>query len=528
MESKLQQFIIQESGRIVLFDGNPTDGGQCVQLAAKWCQFIGLPVEWANAAAWFLDETSAFSQKWTKVVNNPNNPNQLPSPGDLVCFAPSLPGSDGYGHIDIFVKDLGNHEWQGFDSNWNGLTAKLVTHNWAYVMGWYTPNEQPAPAPTSPIPSTGSSAPNTHAVANAGFNVAIEVKGYATANDAANHINYDGKTIVKPGDYHIFNEYKGMINVTDNPNVPGSWINPEDEKPVPPAPAAPVLNHDTPAVEPGTTAINETVTITANTLMVREAPETTAPANEANTPDGNLHTHDVITVTGWFHGESVQGNDIWLRTVRGNWVWSGGTDFNLDQTKTAEVVNKPVETPAPVTDTPVDKPVVKPEMVNNVAAAISKGENVPVKVTSWQESYKPSAGTYKLISDVKIADLAGSGQTVIATKGTIVEQAGTFTKDGVKYARTVNSLKNGVWYGVPSDQLVATADPSKVAVDIIKPEVNPNLITEVEDDLDALFHDIEQEDVLFNQKLHGKEQIVADVAKVESFVGKIFNKNKRG
>lgn len=522
MESKLQQFIAQESGQIVSFDGIPADAGQCVQLVSKWCQFIGLPVEWANAAAWFLNETSAFSQKWTKVVNNPNDPNQLPSPGDLVCFAPSLPGSDGYGHIDIFVKDLGNHEWQGFDCNWNGKNAKLVTHNWAYVMGWYTPNVPvtPPPAPATPLPSTGSSAPNTHAVANAGFNVSIPVKGYASANDAANHINWDGKTMVAADDYNIFNEYKGMVNVTTKQNVPGSWINPEDEKPAP-APAAPVVNHDTPKVEPGTTDVNETVTITSATLNVREDTNTNAPAHEANTPDGSLHQGNVIQITAWVHGENVTGNDIWLRTVRGNWVWSGGTNFDLNQTKVAEV--KPAD-PAPAA------PVVKPQMVNNVAAAM-KGDPVKVTVNPWQDSYKPSSGTFKLISDVTITDLANDPghNPVIAIKGTIVDQAGTFIKDGVKYARTDKSVQNNVWYGVPADQLVPVQNPAVAGkVDVVKPASGVTALEDdIEDGLDDIFKDISNEpDTLLDSKLHGKDAIVADFAKAESFVGKLFNKKK--
>lgn len=523
MENKLQQFITQETGQIVSFDGIPADAGQCVQLVSKWCQFIGLPVEWANAAAWFLNETSAFSQKWTKVVNNPNDPNQLPSPGDLVCFAPSLPGSDGYGHIDIFVKDLGNHEWQGFDSNWNGKNAKLVTHNWAYVMGWYTPNVPvtPPPVPATPLPSTGSSAPNTHAVANAGFNVSIPVKGYATANDAANHINWDGKTMVGAGDYNIFNEYKGMVNVTTKPNVPGSWINPEDEKP------APVVNHDTPAVEPNTTAVNETVTITAAPFLnVREAPDTTSPAHEANTSDGNLHPGDAIAITGWVHGESVTGNDIWLRTVRGNWVWAGGTNFNLDQTKTTEV--KPAEsTPVAATTEP---PVVKPQLVNNVTPAI-KGDFVKVKVANWQHSYKPSNGIYKLVSDVTITDLSGDPghNPVIAIKGTIVDQAGTFIKDGVKYARTAKSVQNGVWYGVPADKLIPVQNPAASGkVDVVKPGSSVAVLEEdVEDGLDDIFKDLSNNDDEL-MKLHGKDVLVADVAKVESFIGRVFNKNRKG
>lgn len=521
MESKLQQYIAQETGQIISFDGIAANAGQCVQNVAKWCQFLGLPVEWENAAAWFLNETSAFSQKWTKVVNNPNDPNQLPSPGDLVCFAPSTPGSDGYGHIDIFVKDLGNHQWQGFDSNWNGKAAKLVTHNWAYVMGWYTPKEDPAPAPNPvPLPATGSSAPNDHAIADAGFNVSIPVKGYSDANDAANHINWDGKTMVQPGDYHIFNEYKGMVNVSKTLGAAGDWINPEDEQ----QPAS-LVNHDTPATEPGTVDVHEQITITGQPYTnVRQAPSVSAAAHEANTADGNLHPGDVILVTGWVHAENVQGNDIWLRTVRGNWVWAGATNFDVTQTQTKEVLAAaPAVNSTNTAETPAapEAPVVKPGLVNNV----------PVKVQNYQDSFKPANGTFKTVKDITIEDFSGVGKSVEVPKGTIVEQGGTFNKDGVKYVRTVNSVTNKVWYGVPADVLVATQNPKTVgANDIVKPATGAvrTLEDDVEDLGDEIFHDINQAEPLLDTALHGKDALVADVSKATNgLVGKIFNKNRK-
>lgn len=364
----------------------------------------------------------------------------------------------------------------------------------------------------TPVPVVTSVNPPTPAAAAANsFEVVVEIPGYGNSNNAANH--KDPITKVQAGSYNIYNAFHGMVNVTSKPGTPGSWINPDDN--VKPAPVKPV---DNPVVEPNTNAINEVVTITTAMLMVREGPSTTSPANEANTADGNLHLNDAITVTGWVHAEDVTGNDVWLRTVRGNWVWSGGTNFDLNQTKTPEVTAKPaVETPA--------APIVKPQMVNNVAAAVNKVDTVQVKVNPWQDSYKPSAGTYKLISDVTITDLSGKGQSVLAAKGTIVDQAGIFIKDGVKYARTVNSAKNGVWYGVPANQLIATSTTANTT-DLVKPTSQP-ITDDLEDDLDALFHDIEQEDVLFSKKLKGREQIVADVAKAESFVSKIFNKNRK-
>lgn len=57
------------------------------------------------------------------------------------------------------------------------------------------------------------------------YTLRVDVEGYSTALDAINKTNV--KTRVVAGIYHIFNEYKGMINITRIAGVPGSWINPE-------------------------------------------------------------------------------------------------------------------------------------------------------------------------------------------------------------------------------------------------------------------------------------------------------------
>ncbi len=69
------------------------------------------------------------------------------------------------------------------------------------------------------------------------YKVVNTVNGYLNANDAKNKKN--AKTKVTAGNYTIFNEANGMINVTTKAGIPGSWINPSDNK----APAAkPVIN----------------------------------------------------------------------------------------------------------------------------------------------------------------------------------------------------------------------------------------------------------------------------------------------
>lgn len=69
------------------------------------------------------------------------------------------------------------------------------------------------------------------------------------------------------------------------------------------------------------------VTVTVGTLNVRDQPTTSSAGKQANTADGMLHNGEVITVTAAVQGQAVNGNATWLKTVRGNWVWAGGTNY---------------------------------------------------------------------------------------------------------------------------------------------------------------------------------------------------------
>ncbi|MCM3031755.1 glycoside hydrolase domain-containing protein [Niallia sp. MER 6] len=67
--------------------------------------------------------------------------------------------------------------------------------------------------------STGKSS------ATKSFEVKTETAAYLTAADAK--LGKHKKGIVKTGSYYIFNESAGMVNVTKQQGVPGSWINPK-------------------------------------------------------------------------------------------------------------------------------------------------------------------------------------------------------------------------------------------------------------------------------------------------------------
>lgn len=157
----LETFISQEAGTVVSFDKVPANAGQSVQLIAKWCQFIGLPFQWANPSDWWDGFDENFLEYWDKVEMAEGMSLTAIHPGDIVIFDSQLPGSDGAGHASIFLGLLDERSWQGFDANWGGKSAHTVCHSWAYVRGWYTPKNPSvveAPTPT-PIAEEVSSEP---------------------------------------------------------------------------------------------------------------------------------------------------------------------------------------------------------------------------------------------------------------------------------------------------------------------------------------------------------------------------------
>lgn len=60
------------------------------------------------------------------------------------------------------------------------------------------------------------------------YQVVVAVPAYYTAADAKARKGARGT--VQPGEYFVFNESQGMVNVTKEPNTPGAWINPADNK----------------------------------------------------------------------------------------------------------------------------------------------------------------------------------------------------------------------------------------------------------------------------------------------------------
>jgi hypothetical protein len=148
----LDSFIAANAGKVLSFDNVPYNAGQSPQLVALWCQYIGLPFQWANAADWWDGSDENFLQYWDRVINDRADGSQLPKPGDIIIFDASLPGSGGCGFNNVFVRNIGPNSWEGFDANWGGKSAHFQSHNWSYVLGWFTPKNPSVVEMNTPTP----------------------------------------------------------------------------------------------------------------------------------------------------------------------------------------------------------------------------------------------------------------------------------------------------------------------------------------------------------------------------------------
>lgn len=129
-------------------------GGQVCNYG--YCQCVALMNAWLQLNRWPLPAGSragelVFPAPWARY------PISSAEPGDVVIWGTSLPGSDGDGHVGIYVRPYAQG-FQSFDQNWttacsNGPTpcCCLVEHtdlstDLSYVVGAYRMPDPPVPA----------------------------------------------------------------------------------------------------------------------------------------------------------------------------------------------------------------------------------------------------------------------------------------------------------------------------------------------------------------------------------------------
>lgn len=131
-------------------------------------------------------------------------------------------------------------------------------------------------------------------------------------------------------------------------------------------------------------------------------------------------------------------------------------------------------------------------------AVIIPVKHKPVDPLSWQATYRPGLGVLDTVAikNIEVEDLAGELPNKELIAGTKVPVAGRFEKDGKVYYRTVKSVEDGVWYGVPAGS-------------IIRAETLDN-----DDDIQAIYESPDETT---------KEKVIKNVAKIEGKTKRLFS-----
>lgn len=136
----IQQFIDKYIGKT---KGYPTDAdynGEClslVKLYIKEIHGINPPPSGTNSAyGYWTNFPNPLGTVFTKVEYKDG---VIAKKGWIAIWKPTI--GNKYGHIDIVVKDGDQDFFSGFDQNWNGRQAHLVSHNYENIEGFLAPKE---------------------------------------------------------------------------------------------------------------------------------------------------------------------------------------------------------------------------------------------------------------------------------------------------------------------------------------------------------------------------------------------------
>ncbi|MFD1708401.1 M23 family metallopeptidase [Siminovitchia sediminis] len=151
--------------------------------------------------------------------------------GNVVVIQDQKGSAHLYAHLEKAAVQKGRRIKKGTIIGFQGATGRVTGSHLHYEIrktaspqyGWTTNPEQSTYNPEKYLSSNGKSE-NTKST----YNVHASVRGYLTANDASRQMNPKGR--VQPGGYFVYLTSQGMINVTTKEGIPGSWINPAENR----------------------------------------------------------------------------------------------------------------------------------------------------------------------------------------------------------------------------------------------------------------------------------------------------------
>lgn len=131
-------------------------GAQCWDWAAYYANKVpgcpSLPTgPVGGARECFEYFRNPLPQYFDRIPNDPNDANQLPVAGDIICWGDPYGIIDGvhYGHIAV-VRDADTNGFTSFDQNWGGMYVRAIRHDWTGVLGWLRPKTDDTPAAPAP------------------------------------------------------------------------------------------------------------------------------------------------------------------------------------------------------------------------------------------------------------------------------------------------------------------------------------------------------------------------------------------
>jgi hypothetical protein len=371
--------------------------------------------------------------KWYKrIANDPSDPNQVPQKGDVVIWN----GPDPRGHVAIFDHLVNANSFVSFDQNWGGTYCHYVTHNWQHVIGWLRPLKFIPQAVTAPTPAAASTSTGGNKLMTPEFIIKTyeavqgrtptqgEIDFHMAKSNPTSFINGFGGT----------ERWRALQSQIDQLVATNSSLSVQLSQ----------------ATEQLTAIAKERDSLRSEVdKMISTAPEKTAEATTivryvrlekdikvAATKDPT-NVYGISDVTPTVNGQVAKGFSF---TAVGKAIHSNGSTYYMsagsfgdaDTTGTAKVAQGIVSSDL--------------ELVKEAPRATID----PANPDSWKATFKVNkAGSYIATDSATITDLDGKLEAVHIDKGTTVNVAGEFEKEGQHFYRTRTSVQNGSWYGIP-------------------------------------------------------------------------------
>lgn len=394
-------------------------GGECVALVAEYEAENNRPIVWGDAHVWANNPTMLEVYNWT--TNDPTDPNQLPNHGDIIVWP--LPNE----HIAFFDHNLDNQQFMSFGQNSGGPLAHFQQHSWANVAGWYslkTATPPPTPATYQVVESypDGKQIQLNKQPTNLwGMNYHFD---YMKDNPVEVHNQGEIWTVTNKVHHEDGYDYYRRDGQVDGFNV----LDCDDYTPPPPLPPAAPLPIPT-STDPY---------IVVKTIM-----------GFSTSNDAANHTNAKTTIDA---GTYYVFNRRFSPTKADQLI---ALNVTLTPGKAGSWIN-PDDNVEDIPEPP------KPSEPSGWTDPRSGGEPTPVPVTvvppspdAWKkmiplnEERVPELYISMNKTELSIRDLEQRLSPLPLEPLSPLHIAGYFTKDGVKYGRTVKIANEGLWYGIP-------------------------------------------------------------------------------